>query len=203
MSVLSDAEILSRVESGEIVIDPCDPEMFRPSSVDLRLGEEILVPEWEDGVRVADAKDAARRVRKVSIGDGHILAPGAFVLSSTRERLRVPETCQAVIRNRNSLAAIGLDVAAGCHLNPGYEGTMPLVIRNIGPKAIVIAAGDPVCQIVFHTLGSRAARGYAQQTDTEALLAIARRWPVGKDGSSFGNSEIAMAIKQSINGEQE
>lgn len=197
MSVLSDVEILSRVRAGEIVIDPCDPEMFRPSSVDLRLGAEILVPEWEDGVRVSEAREAAGRVRPVSIEGGFRLEPGAFALSRTMERLRIPVTFQAVIRNRNSLAAIGLDVASGCHINPGYEGTMPLVIRNIGPKAVIVAAGDPVCQIVFHGLGTSPARGYAVQKDSGMLLADPRLRHAPR-GSDFGSSELSMALKRSI-----
>ena len=42
-SVLSDGTIRRLVEEGRIVIDPWDPELVQPASVDLRLGSSFRV----------------------------------------------------------------------------------------------------------------------------------------------------------------
>ncbi len=42
-SVLSDGTILQLVQDGRIRIDPWDPELVQPASVDLRLGDSFRV----------------------------------------------------------------------------------------------------------------------------------------------------------------
>lgn len=41
--ILSDRTIRAEIEAGRIVIDPFDPTMVQPSSVDLRLDHRFLV----------------------------------------------------------------------------------------------------------------------------------------------------------------
>ena len=43
VSVLSDGTILELVEQGKIRIDPWDPRLVQPASVDLRLGDSFRV----------------------------------------------------------------------------------------------------------------------------------------------------------------
>jgi dCTP deaminase len=42
-SVLSDGTILRLVEEGRIRIDPWDPKLVQPASIDLRLGDSFRV----------------------------------------------------------------------------------------------------------------------------------------------------------------
>ena len=42
-SVLSDGTIRRLVEEGRIVIEPWDPDLVQPASVDLRLGDSFRV----------------------------------------------------------------------------------------------------------------------------------------------------------------
>ena len=43
MSVLSDGTILELVDAGKIKVEPWDPELVQPASVDLRLGDSFRV----------------------------------------------------------------------------------------------------------------------------------------------------------------
>lgn len=170
MPVLADIDILSSIMDGDIGIEPFCMEMIQPASVDLRLGDELGEPGWDDGIGMDEAGAAAGRVRWTKLEDGgRILPPGGFVLARTLERIRVPARCGAVLRNRNSLAAIGLDAAAGCNITPGYEGHMPLVISNRGPKGIRLVPGGRICQMVFFALAETPLRGYADRSNPEEL----------------------------------
>jgi len=42
--ILSDLSIRDAIESGRIVIDPYDPALVQPCSIDIRLGNRFLEP---------------------------------------------------------------------------------------------------------------------------------------------------------------
>ena len=116
--ILSDADILRRLEQGDLVVEPLDdPDIqIQPASVDLRLGREFLEfqhanipcihPNSED--EVADYVEET----VVEEDEEFILHPGDFVLGTTHERVAIPDDLIAHVEGRSSLGRLAIVVHA-------------------------------------------------------------------------------------------
>jgi dCTP deaminase len=116
--ILSDADILRRLEAGDLVVEPLDdPDIqIQPASVDLRLGREFLEfqhanipcihPNTEDEV------DEYVELTEVEEGGEYILHPGDFVLGTTHERVEIPDDLIAHVEGRSSLGRLAIVVHA-------------------------------------------------------------------------------------------
>lgn len=116
--ILSDADILARLEDGDLVIDPLDDLdlQIQPASVDLRLGNEFL--EFRRTNISCIHPDSEREVDEyvtetvVDEGDDFVLHPGDFVLGTTHERVEIPPDLIAHVEGRSSLGRLAVVVHA-------------------------------------------------------------------------------------------
>ncbi len=165
--ILSDADILKRLEVGELVIDPIDDFdlQIQPASVDLRLGEEFLEfqranipcihPEREQEV------DEYVTETVVEEGEEFILHPGDFVLGTTHERVEIPPDLIAHVEGRSSLGRLAVVVHATAGLcDPGYRGQITLELSNLGTAPVALTPGMRISQLTFTELTSPADRPY-------------------------------------------
>ncbi|MBA2261577.1 MAG: dCTP deaminase [Solirubrobacterales bacterium] len=162
-SVLSDGTIRRLVEEGRIRIDPWDPAMVQPASVDLRLGGSFRVFHNHRIQAIdldAPPKDLTEHV--IVAGDDHfVIHPGEFVLGSTAERVALPDDVVARIEGKSSLGRLGLVVhATAGFVDPGFEGSLTLEIANFNSVPIVLRPGKPIAQLSFMTLDAPAQRPY-------------------------------------------
>ncbi|MFB6122666.1 MAG: dCTP deaminase [Haloferacaceae archaeon] len=168
--ILSDVDILSRLESGSLVIDPLDDvdQQVQPASVDLRLGEEFLEfqrtniscihPNREDEVSDYITETV------VADGDEFILHPGDFVLGTTKERVEVPADLVANVEGRSSLGRLAVVVhATAGYIDPGYRGQVTLELSNLGTAPVALTPGMRISQLVFTELKSPAERPYGAE----------------------------------------
>ena len=83
--LLSDRDILSEIEASRIVLQPWEPAMLQPSSIDVRLDRFFRVFENHRYPHIDPAADQSDLTREVEPeGDEpFILHPGEFVLGST------------------------------------------------------------------------------------------------------------------------
>jgi deoxycytidine triphosphate deaminase len=93
-SVLSDATIRELIESGRIVIDPFDPSMIQPASVDIRLGNSFRVFH-NHRIQSIDLgnppRDLTEHVEIDDEGGTFVIHPGEFVLGRTQEWVEIPD----------------------------------------------------------------------------------------------------------------
>ncbi len=116
--ILSDRDILRRLEAGDLVIEPLsDPDIqIQPASVDLRLGREFL--EFQQTNIPCIHPDAADEVEEyvsetiVDSDEEFILHPGDFVLGTTKERVSIPPDLIAHVEGRSSLGRLAIVVHA-------------------------------------------------------------------------------------------
>ncbi len=168
--ILSDGDILARLESGDLVIDPLDdPELqIQPASVDLKLGREFLEfqrtnipyihPHSEDEINDYVSETY------VEDGDDFILHPGDFVLGTTKERVEIPPDLLAHVEGRSSLGRLAIVVHATAGLcDPGYEGQITLELSNLGTAPVALTPGMRVSQLTFTELKSPAERPYGAE----------------------------------------
>ena len=101
-SVLSDGTIRRLVEEGRIGIEPWDPALVQPASVDLRLGDSFRVFH-NHRVTAIDLREPPRNLtEEVVIGEGDPFAihPGEFALGRTLETVRIPDDIVARIEGK-------------------------------------------------------------------------------------------------------
>ena len=165
--ILSDADILRRLEDGDLVVEPLDdPDIqIQPASVDLRLGREFLefrrtnIPY----IHPNDEREVDDYVAETLVEDGEefILHPGDFVLGTTRERVEIPPDLIAHVEGRSSLGRLAIVVHSTAGLcDPGYRGQITLELSNLGTAPVALTPGMRVSQLTFTELTSPAERPY-------------------------------------------
>ena len=90
--VLSDVTIERLIGEGRIEIDPYDPALLQPSSVDVRVDRYFRVFRNSRYPFIDVKQEQEELTELVEIGDeAFILHPGEFVLGSTLERVKLPD----------------------------------------------------------------------------------------------------------------
>jgi dCTP deaminase len=168
--ILSDDDILARLEAGDLVVDPLDDidMQVQPASVDLRLGEEFL--EFQRAniscIHPNRESEISEYVDETTVPEGEefVLHPGDFVLGTTKERVGIPDDLVAHVEGRSSLGRLAVVVHATAGLcDPGYEGQITLELSNLGTAPVALTPGMRISQLTFTELTSPAARPYGAE----------------------------------------
>jgi dCTP deaminase len=162
-SVLSDGTILRLVEEGRIRIDPWDPRLVQPASVDLRLGDSFRVFHNHRATAI-DLRDPPANLTEevvVPAGEPFVIHPGEFCLGRTLEWVKIPDDIVARIEGKSSLGRLGLIVhATAGFCDPGFEGTLTLELNNLTRVPIRLYPALPIAQLSFMTLDQPAQKPY-------------------------------------------
>ena len=153
--VLSDGTILELVEQGRIKIDPWDPAMVQPASVDIKLGRSFRVFHnfRVAAIDMSDPPGNLTELHEVEPGESFVVHPGEFVLGRTEEWVELPGDIVSRIEGKSSLGRLGLIVhATAGFIDPGFQGTLTLEITNLTRVPIVLAPGMPIAQLSFMAL---------------------------------------------------
>lgn len=199
MAILTKKEILERVESGSIGINPSlDSFQLQMHAIDLRLGFTFLIPKaWRmtDRGREALSIDPLRDhgpeyfdVVELEQGQHFDLLPEEYVLVSSFETIKIPNDLMAILYPRSSVNRKGLSVDLTGIIDSGYEGPLTLPIRNnTSSQVIQLHPGERFCQIVFEEL-------------THAVEPRKSRWHQ-KDVVDKGKKEKSTEMKFVFNGD--
>ena len=162
-SVLSDGTIRRLVDEGRIRIEPWDPLMVQPASVDLKLGSSFRVFHNHriQTIDLADPPTGLTEHVEVDADEPFVIHPNEFVLGRTEEHVVLPDDVVARIEGKSSLGRLGLIVhATAGFVDPGFSGTLTLEITNFNSVPIVLRPGLPIAQLSFMTLDRAAERPY-------------------------------------------
>lgn len=96
-----------------------------------------------------------------------IVRPHDFKLGSTLERFCLPTDLAGTVRDKSSLARIGLAVQ-NTHLDPGWYGYLTIELTNHSAFEAVIDAGEPVAQIIFELLDAPTEQPYSGKYQNRA-----------------------------------
>lgn len=153
--ILSDRDIRAATARmfDPLVIDPgFPPERLQPASLELTLHPH-LINEW--------GEDWGNDIYLTDEVDNWDMHPGAFVLASTAETVKIPNGLVAVVNGKSSLARLGLTIhQTGGFIDPGFRGMVTLEMVNASHKPIKLRLGMPICQLVFMQMSSPADRPY-------------------------------------------
>ena len=161
--LLSDRDIRAAVDAGRIALDPFDPTMVQPSSVDVRIDRYFRVFENHRYPHIDPAVEQAELTRLVE-PDGDepfILHPGEFVLGSTYEVVSLPDDVSARLEGKSSLGRLGLltHSTAG-FIDAGFSGHVTLELSNVATLPIKLWPGMKIGQLCFFRLTSPAEAPY-------------------------------------------
>ena len=149
-SVLSDGTIRRLVDEGRLRIDPWDPAMVQPASIDLRLGRSFRVFHNHKlpAIDLAEPPQGVTELVEIAEEQSFVIHPGEFVLGTTSELVELPNDIVARIEGKSSLGRLGLIVhATAGFVDPGFKGTLTLEITNLTRVPIVLWPGKPIAQI--------------------------------------------------------
>ncbi|MDO7868419.1 dCTP deaminase [Nocardioides jiangxiensis] len=164
--LLSDRDILSEIDAERIKIEPYDPAMVQPSSIDFRLDKFFRVFDNHKYPAIDPAVDQSDLTRMVEVeGDEpFILHPGEFVLGSTFEVVTLPDDLAARVEGKSSLGRLGLLThATAGFVDPGFSGHVTLELANVATLPIKLYPGMKIGQLCFFKLSSAALHPYGSE----------------------------------------
>ncbi|GGV01678.1 MULTISPECIES: dCTP deaminase [Streptomycetaceae] len=161
--LLSDKDIRTEIDKGRVVIDPFDPSMVQPSSIDVRLDRFFRVFENHRYPHIDPSEEQPDLTRLVEPeGDeAFILHPGEFVLASTYEVISLPDDVASRLEGKSSLGRLGLltHSTAG-FIDPGFSGHVTLELSNVATLPIKLYPGMKIGQLCLFRLSSPSEHPY-------------------------------------------
>ena len=156
MATLVDYQIRDLCRSSGLV-EPFDPDLINPASVDVTMGKTILV----EG-RVCGPADLRKRWLEVDITNGFELEPGSFILAHTAELVRIPNWLEATFHLKSSRGREGLNHLLAGYIDPGFSGRITLELHNVNQRhSVRLYEGQRIGQLRFTKLEMAPLRSYA------------------------------------------
>lgn len=159
--ILTDAQILSHIKSGAIVIDPFDAKALGTNSYDVHLGGVMALYEDE----ILDAKKH-NRTREVKIPpEGILLLPSEFYLGVTKE---YTETHSHVpfLEGKSSVGRLGIDIHATA--GKGDVGFCNYWTLEISVKKPVrVYANMPIGQLIYFCVDGEVLTSYKNKSSAK------------------------------------
>lgn len=169
MSLLSDREIRTEIEAGHIVLEPYDPSLIQPSSIDICLDRYFRLFDNHKYPMIDPAQNQPELTHLVeeSIEEPFVLHPGEFVLAATKEKVTIPDHLSARLEGKSSLGRLGLltHSTAG-FIDPGFSGHVTLELSNVATLPIALWPGMKIGQLCFFALSSPAEHPYGSDPST-------------------------------------
>ncbi len=161
--ILSDRSIKEQIENGRIVIEPFDPALVQPASIDVRLDSKFLV--FRNTKRAyIDVKEPAEDLMElIEVGPNEpmFLHPREFILGSTLERIQMPDDIVARLEGRSSLGRLGVVIhSTAGFVDPSFHGHVTLEISNLANLPIALYPGMRIGQLSFLAMTTPADRPY-------------------------------------------
>ena len=152
---LPDHEISRLCVAG--MVTPFQPALENPASLDVRLGDSLLIELAQSPELVPYPLADHSKERP------YLLVPGQFVLAQTMETFNIPNDISAQFMLKSSRAREGLQHLMAGYIDPGYYGSvLTLELKNIRQlHPVRLWPGMKIGQIVFTRMESAPRRSYA------------------------------------------
>lgn len=164
--LLSDRDIKAEIQSGRVRIDPYDPKMIQPSSIDVRLDCHFRKFENHRYAYIDPAEYMPGLTSPVEIayGEPFVLHPGEFVLASTHECFVLPADLAGRLEGKSSLGRLGLMThSTAGWIDPGFSGTVTLELSNVANLPIKLWSGMKIGQLCLFRTTSPVERQYGSK----------------------------------------
>lgn len=161
--VLSDRSIREEIAKGRLRIEPFDPDLIQPASVDVRLDRVFRVFRVTHHPYI-DVRQPMEDLTEEVVIDGErpfFIHPGEFVLGSTLETVTLPDDIVAQVEGKSSLGRLGLLIhATAGYVDPGWTGKLTLELSNSAKIPIALYYGMRIGQLSFLRMSTPVERPY-------------------------------------------
>jgi dCTP deaminase len=161
--LLSDRDIRAEIDAQRLVLEPWEPDLVQPSSVDVRLDRFFRVFNNSQYTHIdpAQQQDELTTLVEPKDTDPFVLHPGEFVLGSTLEVVTLPDDLAGRLEGKSSLGRLGLltHSTAG-FIDPGFTGHITLELSNVANLPITLWPGMKIGQLCLFRLSSAAEHPY-------------------------------------------
>jgi dCTP deaminase len=152
--ILVDHQIDELCRAG--MVTPYDPALLNPASLDVRLGDTLLIESAESPALVPYP------LQHHGEADPYWMRPGQFVLAQTVETFHLPDTIAAQFVLKSSRAREGLEHLLAGYCDPGWSGSvLTLELHNSRQlHNIPLWPGMRIGQMVWQRLAVPPRRSY-------------------------------------------
>ena len=161
---LSDRDIHTALEHGDILITDFHSSRLQPASYDIRLGEKFLIVKDYSVTNIDPVKQILPKYEEITVTaeDGFILRPWVTVLGTSIEKFG-SEKYLIQLSGKSSLARLGLIVHNTAWLiNPWHYLNITFELANMNTIPIILRPGMDIAQILFSDLSSPPLQDYRQ-----------------------------------------
>jgi dCTP deaminase len=155
--LLSDRDLVSEIKNGTLQLDPFEPDLVQPSSIDVRLDRlfRVFNNHLYTHIDPATRQDDLTALVEVDDGQPFVLHPGEFVLASTLEVITLGDQLAGRLEGKSSLGRLGLltHSTAG-FIDPGFSGHITLELSNVANLPIKLWPGMRIGQLCIFRLSS-------------------------------------------------
>lgn len=155
--VLGKSALRDELKNGRLRVTPWVDELLQPASIDLRLGNQFLVPRPSTG---SISRFGEPIPYEETIADTFVLPANSFVLARTMEVVGFSDRLTAFVEGRSSIGRLGLFIQNAGWVDPGFEGSITLELYNGLSHPIELRAGWRVCQLVVVRMEGSSEGGY-------------------------------------------
>lgn len=161
--LLSDRDLVAEIKAGNLQLDPFEPALIQPSSIDVRLDRlfRVFNNHLYTHIDPAQRQDELTTLIDVPQDDPFVLHPGEFVLASTSEVITLGDQLAGRLEGKSSLGRLGLltHSTAG-FIDPGFSGHVTLELSNVANLPITLWPGMKIGQLCIFRLSSPAEHPY-------------------------------------------
>ena len=161
--LLSDRDLVSEIKAANLALEPFEPALMQPSSIDVRLDRFFRVFNNHLYTHIDPAEQQDDLTAQVEVADGEpfVLHPGEFVLASTLEVITLGDQLAGRLEGKSSLGRLGLltHSTAG-FIDPGFSGHVTLELSNVANLPIKLYPGMKIGQICVLPLSSASEHPY-------------------------------------------
>lgn len=145
MTILVDWQIQRYCDSDNMVDSLGEDLLINPASVDVRLGNKIMV-------EVADKRNFIEMdISDKTIDRPYRMLPGEFCLAEIKEVLNMPTFVTAQFMLKSSRGREGYENVLAGFVDPGYSGRLTLELKNmLRHNTLPLYPGLKIGQLVFH-----------------------------------------------------
>jgi dCTP deaminase len=161
--LLSDHDLIAEIKAGRLAVEPFEPTLVQPSSIDVRLDRWFRVFNNTKYTHIdpSQQQDDLTSLVEAQDGEPFVLHPGEFVLGSTLEVVSLPDDLAGRLEGKSSLGRLGLltHSTAG-FIDPGFSGHVTLELSNVANLPITLWPGMKIGQLCLFRLSSPASHPY-------------------------------------------
>lgn len=154
---LSSRAIRSKMEKGEISIEPFSRERMTPNGYDLSLSSEVFeMKDISRPINVVNENSVGSFLEKRDINEGIKLKPFKPVSIISKERISIDSSLVAEIHGRSSMGKMGIFPHFGSGIiDSGFGMNSPqrvvFTLMSCNPNPIILHPNQPVSQLIFYS----------------------------------------------------